>query len=103
MVAGILRTSYARLGAFLLPGSFTRGRPGGDIHYSGTMPMRETPSLGQSDPNGEVFGLKHFHIIDGASLPLLSEKPHTLTIMANADRIARVIAHKLGGKVSGDL
>jgi hypothetical protein len=29
------------------------------------------------------------HVIDGACLTAISEKSHTLTIMANADRIAK--------------
>lgn len=94
-VAHVLRSSYIRLGAILLPGSFTIGRPGGDIHYSGTIPMRSTPKIGEADPNGELMGAKNIHMIDGASLPLLSEKPHTLTIMANADRIAKNVANEL--------
>ena len=95
-VVKVLRSSYAKLGGILLPDSFTVGQPGGDIHYSGTIPMRSTPSFGETDPNGGVVGVKNIHIIDGACLPLLSEKPHTLTIMANADRIARIVADELG-------
>lgn len=90
-----LRKSYSKLGAILLPGSFTAGSPGGDIHYSGSIPMRRMPNIGESWPNGEVMGAKNIHIIDGACLPLLSEKPHTLTIMANADRIARFVVREL--------
>lgn len=76
------------------------GRPGGDIHYSGSMPMREMPNTGESGPNGEVKGVNNIHIIDGACLPLLSEKPHTLTVMANANRIARVIVGELSRGLS---
>ena len=94
-VAKILRSSYAKLGGFILPGSFTVGRPGGDIHYSGTIPMSSEPNVGETDPNGAVIGAKNIHIIDGACLPLLSEKPHTLTIMANADRIGTFVANEL--------
>ena len=84
-----LRRAYWKLGAVLLPMSFTVGRPGGDIHYAGTLPMRLNPIIGETNPIGEVLGLDGVHVIDGACLPTLSEKSHTLTIMANADRIAR--------------
>lgn len=87
-----LRKAYWRLGALLLPMSFTVGRPGGDIHYAGTLPMRKIPRPGESNANGELYGAEGLHIVDGACLSSLSEKSHTLTIMANADRIGRIVA-----------
>ena len=86
-----LRRAYWRLGSVLLPMSFTMGKPGGDIHYAGTLPMRHSPRLGETDGLGTVQGLENLHVIDGACLPVLPEKSHTLTIMANADRIARAV------------
>jgi choline dehydrogenase-like flavoprotein len=90
-----LRNTYFKIGGILLPGSFTIGHRGGDIHYSGTMSMRKNPQKGETDKNGEVKGLKNIHVVDGASLPFISEKPHTLTIMANADRIGKIITNIL--------
>lgn len=87
-----LRKAFARLGAFMLPMSFTVGRPGGDIHYAGTLPMREAPVEGETNASGELYGLGGVHVVDGACLPTLTEKSHTLTIMANADRIGRILA-----------
>ena len=87
-----LRKAYWSLGAVLLPGSFTIGRPGGDIHYAGTLPMRASPVIGETSPIGEVKGLDGIFVVDGACLPTLSEKSHTLTIMANADRIGKQIS-----------
>jgi choline dehydrogenase-like flavoprotein len=84
-----LRKIFWQLGAILLPGSFTAGLPGSDIHYAGTLPMRLQPTLGETDLFGEVLGLEGVHVVDAACIPVLSEKSHTLTIMANADRIAR--------------
>ncbi|MDH5670136.1 MAG: hypothetical protein OEY86_19215, partial [Nitrospira sp.] len=94
-----LHRAFRSLGALVLPGSFTLGPPGGDIHYAGTIPMRSHPSIGESSSVGEVAGLDGVHIVDGASLPVLTEKPHTLTIMANADRIGRKIATRYGRTV----
>lgn len=82
-----LRKAYWSLGAMLLPGSFTVGRPGGDIHYAGTLPMNKLPVIGETSEVGEVKGLDGVYVVDGACLPVLPEKSHTLTIMANADRI----------------
>lgn len=87
-----LRKTFFSLGAILLPGSFTIGRPGGDIHYAGTLPMRKFPTTAETSSIGEVVGLNGVYVVDGACLPVLPEKSHTLTIMANADRIARRIA-----------
>lgn len=90
-----LRRAYWSIGSILLPGSFTIGCPGGDIHYAGTLPMREAPSIGETSLVGEVKGLDGVFVVDGSSLPILSEKSHTLTIMANADRIGRQLVNGL--------
>lgn len=84
-----LRSAYRRMGSILLPGSFTVGLPGSDIHYASTLPMQESPALGETSKFGEVEGLNGIFVVDGACLPTLPEKSHTLTIMANADRIGR--------------
>lgn len=93
-----LRRIYWKMGALLMPMSFTVGRPGADIHYAGTLPMHSTPRIGQTDGLGEVAGLGGVHIVDGACLPSLTEKSHTLTLMANADRIARSLAITIGNQ-----
>lgn len=87
-----LRKAYWHMGAVLLPGSFTVAPPGADIHYAGTLPMRASPSRGETSSHGEVEGLEGVFVVDGACLPILLEKPHTLTIMANADRIGSQLA-----------
>ncbi len=92
-----LRQSYLKLGAILLPKSFTIGSVGGDIHYAGTHPMRYTPSLGETNTLGEVMSLEGVHVVDGACLPTLPAKSHTFMIMANADRIGREIVSRFGG------
>ncbi len=83
-VAGGLR----RAGAWMLPGSFVAGAPGADLHYAATLPMRAAPRSHETTRDGEVAGLPGLFVVDGASLPDLPAKAHTLTIMANADRIA---------------
>lgn len=92
-----LRKAYRSLGAILLPGSFTVGRPGGDIHYAGTLPMRKLPAIGETSQLGEVKGLEGVYVVDGACLPVLPEKSHTLTIMANADRIGQYLTTRIKG------
>jgi len=91
----ILRKSYWKMGAIILPGSFKIAMPGSDIHYSGTLPMKKIPKIGESSEIGEISGMKGVFSVDGASLPLLLEKSHTFTIMANADRIGTLLAERL--------
>lgn len=87
-----LRTFFWGLGAVMLPKSFKLSAPGSDIHYAATLPMQARPQRGQTSAFGELYGLKGIYIADGASLPSVSEKSHTLTIMANAMRIGSHVA-----------
>lgn len=75
-----------------MPMSFKVGKPGSDIHYAASLPMSNKPVLGQTDQFGELAGTDGIHVVDGASLSYLPAKSHTLTIMANAERIARHVA-----------
>lgn len=95
LAAKILRRAFWRLGAVLVPGSFAEGMPGSCVHYAGTLPMAADPCAGQTTRLGEIAGLAGVHVIDGACLPYLSEKSHTLTIMANAHRIGRGIVQAM--------
>ena len=79
-------------GAYLLPGSTSLGKIGEDAHYAGTVPMRTTPRAGEANSHGEVQGLPGVYVVDGSALTALPAKVHTLTIMANANRIATTIA-----------
>ena len=54
--------------------------------------------MGETDGDGELAGLAGVHIVDGACLSTQTEKSHTLTIMANADRIGRILAMQMAGK-----
>ena len=49
---------------------------------------------------GELVGAPGIHVVDGASLPFLPAKSHTLTIMANADRISKNLAQTLSTSVA---
>ena len=87
-----ITTTFRRLGAWMLPGSFVAGAAGADLHYAGTLPIRAHPEPHECHDSGEIAGLQGVYAIDGASLPMLPAKAHTLTIMANAERIARALA-----------
>jgi len=75
----------------MLLGSFVPGAAGADLHYASTLPIRKHPTAYECKLSGQIDSLPGLYLVDGASLPKLPAKAHTLTIMANADRIARAI------------
>lgn len=85
-----LAQSWRRLGAHVLPGA-RRALPGTDAHFAGTLPMGGT-SANATSSLGELNGQPGLHVVDGSVLPTLPAKHATLTIMANADRIAAALA-----------
>lgn len=87
-----LAGTFRRYGALLPAGGFRLAEPGADVHYGGSVPMRPSPAPGEANDLGEVRGLPGIHVVDGAALTRLAAKPHTLTIMANADRIGTHLA-----------
>ena len=89
--------SFRKLGAFVLPGSFSPLGPGEEVRYAGSLPMRAVPGPGEVDANGELHGFPGLHVVDLAAFPSISAKHHTLTLMANADRIGHVIATRSAG------
>lgn len=87
-----LATAMRQRGALHLP-SPPAPLPGTDAHYAGTLPMTTRPTDGPScTPQGEIRDLPGLFVADGAALPVLHAKHCTFTIMANADRIGRVLA-----------
>lgn len=86
-----LSRTFLRYGMLVLPNSFQLTTPGSDVHYAAMLPMRRAPELFQTRVTGEVAGLAGVYVVDGAVLSALPGKAHTLTIMANADRIARLM------------
>lgn len=82
-----------KLGAWHLPFSTQALEPGSDAHPGATLPLGAAGDLG-TDLMGGLNGAPGIHVVDGASLPLLSARHPTLTIMANADRIARSLAQR---------
>ena len=90
-----LAVAFRRCGGIMLPGSFSRGTIGSDVHYASTLPMRRDPAPGQCSIDGEIAGLEGVYAVDGAALPALPAKSHTLSIMANAHRIGSRLARRL--------
>ncbi|MBX5194054.1 GMC family oxidoreductase [Rhizobium sp. NZLR10] len=85
-----LRREWKRLGLIQLPGA-SLAEPGIDAHFAGTLPMGEAGPFGTSS-DGELNLHPGLYVVDGSILPDLSSKYVTMTIMANADRIAHRLA-----------
>jgi hypothetical protein len=63
--------------------------PGRGFHIGGSFPMARSPGPGESDRLGRPFGLARTHLIDASVFPSIPATTITLTVMANAARIAR--------------
>jgi choline dehydrogenase-like flavoprotein len=61
------------------------------VHFGGLFPMGRDSANG-SCRHGELNAAQGLFVVDGSSLPTVSSKFITLTIMANADRIGRYIS-----------
>ncbi|HTO05251.1 MAG TPA: hypothetical protein VL069_16190, partial [Opitutus sp.] len=71
--------------------------PGSSLHYGGQFPPSELESPLTTDGTGRLRNTRAVHIVDGAALRYLPAKGLTLTLMANADRVALAIAAGLRG------
>jgi choline dehydrogenase-like flavoprotein len=76
------------LGAFPLSPMVKVAEPGRSFHVGGSFPMSRRPGPLESDTLGRVGGFKRIHAIDAAVLPDIPATTITLSVMANAHRIA---------------
>jgi choline dehydrogenase-like flavoprotein len=88
---GKLLPAFARLGAFSLPSMAIVSPPGTGFHYAGCLPMRKTPTEFETHVNGLLWDSKRVRVIDASIFPSLPAKNHSLTLMANASRIAKEV------------
>jgi choline dehydrogenase-like flavoprotein len=65
--------------------------PGRGFHIGGSFPMSKSPTRDQSDTIGRPFGLDRVHAVDSTVFPSIPSGPITLTVMANAYRIAAAV------------
>jgi choline dehydrogenase-like flavoprotein len=92
-VSGLVRrlASHARaLGMAPLPGLVHVGRPGKSNHLGGSLPMRRRPRALETDVLGRVPGWKRVHVVDASVFPSVPATTVTLSVMANAHRIAAI-------------
>jgi choline dehydrogenase-like flavoprotein len=68
---------------------------GASIHYGGPFPMSRRVDPFTTAPDGVLRGTRRVVIADGAAFPDLPAKGLTFTLMANAERVAMALAHRL--------
>lgn len=83
-----LRAIQASMGAFAIPGFTKIGAPGKSYHIGASFPMQGIPQGFASDTLGRPTGFDRVHLVDASCLPSIPSTNITLTVMANAMRIA---------------
>jgi choline dehydrogenase-like flavoprotein len=76
------------LGMMPVPGLLHVGRPGKSNHLGGSLPMRREPGELETDTLGRIPGWNRVHIVDASIFPSLPATTVTISVMANAHRIA---------------
>lgn len=77
-----------KLGCIVPPGQ-THVRPvGTGIHYAGTLPMSGKYAPRHVSPHCQSYDFENLFVVDGSTFPSLPGKGLTLSLMANATRIA---------------
>jgi enediyne biosynthesis protein E9 len=65
-------------------------------HQTGSARMADRPADGVVDPAGEVFGYPGLYVSDGAAIPSSLAVNTSLTILANAERVAAGLLNRYG-------
>lgn len=83
-----LAKSAGAAGAHALKFASRPAQPGASFHVGASLPMSKTPGISQSDLLGRPGGNGRIHIVDASVLPAIPAATITLSVMANAHRIA---------------
>lgn len=87
-----LRSVARAAGLFPLSFFSRRGAVGSSFHCGGTFPMRRNPVGLETDPLGRPAGLHRVFLVDASVFPSIPATTITLSVMANARRIASAAA-----------
>jgi choline dehydrogenase-like flavoprotein len=85
------------LGMAPLPALLHVEPPGKSNHIGGSLPMRRAPGELETDVLGRVPGWHRVHVVDATTFPSFPATTVTISIMANAHRIASAVA-RLGSE-----
>jgi choline dehydrogenase-like flavoprotein len=80
------------LGMAPIPGLAQTGWPGKSNHLGGSFPMSHRPDAFQTDTLGRPPDWDRVHLVDASVLPSVPATTMTLSVMANAHRIAMAAA-----------
>lgn len=83
-----LISSMRVLGAYTFSRLARMESPGWGFHYAGCLPMSLHPKHFETHVDGRLWDSQRIRVIDGSVFPSLPAKNHSLTLMANAARIA---------------
>lgn len=87
-VARKLAKNSVRLGAAPVLPMLKVEQPGKSFHFGGSFPMSADAQPGQTDTLGRPVGLERVHLVDSSCFPSIPATTITLSVMANAYRIA---------------
>jgi choline dehydrogenase-like flavoprotein len=79
----------------LIPMGVINPGAGSSIHYAGPLSIRPEPGIMQTAPSGALHSYRRVYVGDSAGWNFLPAKGPTLSIMANARRVAAGIAQDL--------
>jgi choline dehydrogenase-like flavoprotein len=80
------------LGMWPAPGLLHVGQPGKSNHIGGSLPMRHRPGALETDVLGRMPAHERVHVVDASIFPSIPATTVTLSVMANAHRIATAVA-----------
>jgi choline dehydrogenase-like flavoprotein len=83
-----LAANGLKLGGLPVVPAMQFAEPGRSYHSGGMFPMRRAPGRLETDAVGQFPGLPGVHFIDASIFPSIPATTITLTVMANAHRIA---------------
>ena len=83
-----LAANGLKLGGVPVVPAMQFAEPGRSYHSGGTFPMRRSPGRLETDLLGQFPGLPGVHFVDASVFPSIPATTITLTVMANAHRIA---------------
>ncbi len=91
-VLGSLRRHQRDFGLRFLWPLVRAGQPGRGYHSGGTFPMRAEPGPFEADTMARPTGFRRVHVVDATCFPDIPAPNLTLSVMANAFRVADQVA-----------
>jgi len=86
------RSVLKKLGGIVRSADIAMYPSGSGMHYAGTIPMLDRQDPLAVDPDCRSYRYKNLFVVDGAVFPELPSRSITFTLMANAIRVAGIIA-----------